>query len=76
LDYEGIERRKDVNMSQEERDLLIRIDTNLSNLITNFNTHIQVDSLSFKEVNSKIGWLQKIAFMGLGALGLMKLFLG
>ena len=74
MSYDGQERRKG-DMIQEERDLLIRIDTNLTNMTHTMDAHILTDASSFKEINNKIGWLQKIVFMGLGALALMKLFL-
>lgn len=72
--YKGQDLRKGGDMSQEERDLLIRIDANLTNMTTTMNAHILADVNAFNEINSKIGWLQKIVFMGLGALALLKIF--
>lgn len=68
------ERRKSL-MNEAERDLLIRIDQNLENHINNMENHIKDDRSNFKSVNERIGWLQKIVFMGLGALALLKLFI-
>lgn len=70
---DGQERREAENMSQEERDLLIRIDANLTHLTSEMKAHIIADSNAFEKINSKIGWLQKIVFMGLGALAILKL---
>lgn len=62
-------------MRQDERDLLIKIDVNLSNLIENVRVHVVADAKAFEKAETKIGLLQKIVFMGLGAFGLLQIIL-
>lgn len=70
--YDGHERRK---MREEDHDLLTRVDTNLINYHALIQAHMLADEKSFKQIRSDVGWLQKITFMGLGALALLKIFL-
>ena len=72
--WDGNERRKD-DMSQEERDLLIRIDTNLKNLVDKFTEHIDADNMNFSKQSIDIEWLKKTTYMGLGALIIINVIL-
>ena len=62
-------------MSQEERDLLIRIDANLKNLVDNFTLHTATDLANFKKQGSDIEWLKKTVWMGLGAITIVNIML-
>ena len=75
-EYEGKERRKNqMNMNQEDRDLLIRMDTNLTNLTLLMNNHIMDDRSVFKKQNDDIDWLKKITYMGMGMLIILNIAL-
>lgn len=71
--WDGKERRNDF-ANQDERDRLIRIDTNLENLIKSVECHVVADAKAFEKSDNKIGWLQKITFMGLGIIAFIKYF--
>jgi len=62
-------------MSQEERDLLIRIDANLKNLVDNFTLHTATDLANFKKQGTDIDWLKKVTYMGMGGLIIINLIL-
>ena len=69
-EWDGIDRRK---MNQLDHDLLIEIKNDTRHLVTSMEAHILEDRGMFKAINDKIGWLQKGAFMVLGALAILKL---
>lgn len=73
--WDGHERRKNGSMNHEERDLLIRIDSNLINLIGRFDNHVIDDKVAFKKNSDEIDFLKKITYMGLGILIVVNLAL-
>jgi hypothetical protein len=75
MEYKGQERRKGSQMSQEERDLLIRIDENLKNLIQIFEDHTKSDSSIFMKQANAIENLNKIVFIGIGGIGVLQIVL-
>lgn len=66
----------DNNMSKEDRDLLIRMDQNLINLVETFKQHIEDDKRVFKRQSDDIDWLKKITYMGLGGLAVLQVVIG
>ena len=71
-EWNGVERRKD----GIERDrLLSKIDANLENLLITFSSHAKDDSTNFEQHRRDINWLQRITYMGLGAVFLMEFML-
>ena len=59
-------------MSQEERDILIRLDQNVTNLIQTVKDHVDTDKASFKEQGGRIKVIERIMYMGLGMLTLIQ----
>ena len=72
--WEGVDRRK-LNMNNEDHDLLIKINQNIENLLTNFNLHVQSDNVTFREIKARTINLERIVWMGLGALAILNVFL-
>ncbi len=72
--WDGIERRKGC-MSGDDHDLLIKINQNIENLLTNFQTHCISDMSTFKESKARISNLERIVWMGLGALAVLNILL-
>lgn len=72
MTFDGTERRQ---MNQLDHDLLIEIKNDTRHLVDTMIVHVAEDKAVFKSINDKIGWLQKGAFMVLGALVLLKLFI-
>ena len=77
MNYDGQEKR--VN---NDHDLLLEIKSDTKHLVetvSNLNdavvSHTLDDKFNFKTINDKIGWLQKGAFMILGALVLVEFIL-
>lgn len=71
-----------MQMNQDDRDRFIRMEEKLDMAVEqmkhhrqDFKTHVSDDFKRFDRVDSKVGWLQKIIYMGLGALALLKIFL-
>lgn len=60
-------------MSQEERDLLIRIDTNLINLVREFKGHVLLDDERYKEIKNDDGFQNRVIWMGFGALAVLQI---
>ena len=46
-------------MSQEDHDLLIRIDTKLSNFVESVSNHIKDDAAQFTKLNVRLDFLEK-----------------
>ena len=70
-EWNGKERRA---MSSEDHDILIGIKSDTKHIVDTISKHIGDDKIAFEKIDTKIGWLQKIVFMGLGALALLKVF--
>lgn len=68
-DWNGKERRE---MTSEDHDLLIGISGDVKHIVSKMNEHIIEDKVSFAKIRNEIGWLQKIIFMGLGAIAFLK----
>lgn len=62
-------------MNKDELERLVRIDENLIHVKEWALKHDEKDDLRFDKVQKQVGWIQKVIFMGLGALALLKLFL-
>ncbi len=70
MTWDGVERRK---MSGDERDLLIRIDTNLTNHIAVMATHVIDDNIKFNEVKKDLAFNNKILYGALGIIAFIEL---
>lgn len=87
LEWDGKEKRLKVTPEKTQngidRDrLLERIDANLENLIKSVDIHVAADSTAFKSLNDrmdkndvKMGWVNKVIFLGIGGLAVLKFFL-
>jgi len=64
------------NMSKEDRDLLIRMDQNLINLVETFKQHLEDDKRVFKRHSEDIDWLKKLTYMGIGGLAVLQILIG
>ena len=60
-------------MKQEDRDMLIRMDQNLKNLIDAVSSHVQADMTSFKKSDDKIDFHSKIIYGLLGIIAAIDL---
>ena len=72
--WDNVERRKSF-MNGEDHDLLIKINQNIDNLLSNFNVHVAQDSIDLKETKGRLGGLEKIVWMGMGALAVLNIIL-
>lgn len=70
MDKNFLERRKN---EQDNRDMLIRIDANLTALLNSFASHIADDKEIFKEQNRKLEFLQSGYWMTIGAIVVVEL---
>ena len=67
--WDGNERRKQaMQMSQDDRDRFIRMDTNLENLTKSMTTHALDDKAAFKKHGEDIDWLKKLTYLGMGGI--------
>ena len=64
-----------MQMNQDDRDILIRLDQNVKNFISKMDVHIKTDEDCFKEQGKDIAYLKKITYMGMGALIIVNVFL-
>lgn len=60
------ERRKNFIVNQEHIELLIRIDENLKNLVSNTNNHIESDEVQFTKIHKNQSFTNRIVWMCLG----------
>lgn len=65
MNWDGDERRTN---GKKDHDLLIKIDSNLTNFIHNFDNHIKADEESFKSQDGRIKSLEKAYWMGVGII--------
>lgn len=70
--YIGEERRKNMD---RDHDLLTTINANLSTHMKAVEQHLLDDKEAFKAIENRIGWLQKIVFVGIGGLAVLKFFI-
>lgn len=64
-----------MQMNQDDRDILIRLDENVKNFISAMDNHIDDDKVSFAKQGSDIDWLKKVTYMGLGGLAVLQLII-
>ena len=57
-----------------DRDMLIRIDANLSNLLETFKQHILDDKVSFNQQDTRIKNLEKAYWIGIGIIVVLNIF--
>ena len=69
--WDRTERRKSL-MNQDERDLLIRIDQNVDNLINRFENHTETDVKTFGEHSDRLKILERAIWLGMGGLALLQ----
>lgn len=63
--WDGSERRK---VSQEDHDLLTKIDANLRNHLITVEKHIADDKEKFEKIDSDLVWIRRILY---GATGIV-----
>ncbi len=73
--YSGPERRVNTNMNQDDRDLIIRMDQNLINLIRWTENHANEDSDMFTEIKKDNEFSKKVLYMGIGGLFVLQVAL-
>ncbi len=66
---------KDRRANPTDHDLLTEIHGDVKYIRKDFGEHKLEDTNRFKILNDKVDWTQKVLYMGLGALALLKLFL-
>ena len=62
-------------MNQEERDLLIRVDQNVRNLLDTFASHEKKDIDYQSETNRRLSSIERIMFLGIGGLAVIQFLL-
>lgn len=79
--WDGMERRKN-SMSQEYKELLIRLEEKMINISDNLgsfmkrvDSHIIDDIACFKELGRRVALIEKIAFLGIGGLVVLQFIL-
>ena len=75
MEWNGEERR---NMERDwvERDrLLTEVHSDMRHLVEWAKTHDKSDNDRFLLVNTKVSWVEKIAYMGIGGLGILSIVL-
>ena len=67
INWDGIERRKDtMQMSQEDRDRFIRMETILENLSKSMTVHVLDDKAAFLKQGADIDFLKRAYFLSMG----------
>lgn len=61
------ERRKN-KMNETERDLLIRVDQNITNLVVSFREHAELDQRRFDTQDREIALIKKSIFIATGGV--------
>jgi hypothetical protein len=74
-DWNGKERRDGMQMNQDDRDILIRLDQNVKNFIQSMDQHMLDDKASFKKQGDDIEWLKKVTYMGLGGIAVVQVII-
>ena len=62
-------------MTQEERDLLIRIDEKLDNIQIVFEKHCNLDEQKFNDLNRRVAIVERAIWLGAGGLGMLQVIL-
>lgn len=62
-------------MSQEDHDILTRIDENMIHIKAWAEKHDALDDDRFKEVKAQVGWIQKMIYGVLGIIAFIKFFM-
>ena len=59
-----------------ERDRLIsEMHSDVKHLVKNFDTHILDDKEAFKSIRGQLQWVNRIVFIGIGGLAVLKYFI-
>jgi len=73
--WDGNERRA-MDKDWLERDrMLSEIHTNMKHMTEWAKSHDQSDNDRFKIANSRVAWIEKIAYMGIGGLAVLQIIL-
>lgn len=62
-------------MNKDDHDILIRVDTNLVNLIDKVETHIDSDDVKFAEHDKILSFHSRIVYGGVGAMFIINLLI-
>jgi len=68
-EWDGKERRA---MNTEDHDVMIEIRNDIKHLVSNVVGHVEDDKAAFKKINESITWLQKITYIGMGGILLLR----
>ena len=55
-------------MNEEERDILIRLDQNVANLINTVDSHVESDKQAFRELTEKDKIHDRLLWMAIGII--------
>lgn len=66
------ERRR---MNNEDHDVLIEIRSDVKHFKDWANRHDKIDTERFELANKRISWVEKIAYLGIGGLAMLNIFL-
>ena len=56
-------------------DKMMEMHTDLKHMVKWAEDHDETDNNRFKETNAKVDWVTKIAWVGIGGLGMLQLFI-
>jgi len=73
MTWDGTEHRKGFRMELELRDKIIETHTDVRHIVDWAKAHDQSDNLKFEQANKRIGWIEKVAYMGIGGLALLNI---
>ena len=62
-------------MNQQDHDLLIEIHQDIKHLVDNFKTHVEKDTIEFRDINGRLKFLEKAFWMSAGSLALVQIVL-
>ena len=74
-DWDGKERRN-LDRDWVERDrLLTEVHSDMKHLVDWAKSHDKSDNDRFKVANTRISWIEKVAYLGIGGLGVLSVIL-
>ena len=62
-------------MSSEEHDILIRVDTNIKNLMSRIDKHVEDDAKFHEKIEVRVKMVERIVFLGLGGLAVIQFWI-
>jgi len=75
-DWDGRTERRKMSEDWIERDrLLSEVHSDMKHLLEWAKTHDNSDNTRFKAIGDRVSWVEKIAYVGIGGLAVLNIFL-